>query len=196
MRAQAHTLEGFVAGIVLLSSLIFALQVTAVTPLTASTSSQHIENQQQSATHGLLEAAADSGALKRAVLYWDETGGYFHNSDPTGYYVSNNELSSFTFGRMLTNAYDARGIAFNVYVNYQLADGDIRRRKLVYRGEPSDNAVTVRKLVTLTDTQKLYDSNEEPTATTLSSSTTFYAPDIGSGDVYNVIQVEVVIWRM
>lgn len=196
MRAQAHTLEGLVAGLIVLSSLLFALQVTAVTPLTASTSSQHIENQQQASTHGLLKAAADSGALKRAVLYWDETGGYFHGSNPTGYYVSNGELSRFTFGRMLANAYDARGIAFNVHVSYQLADGGVRTKKLIYRGEPSDNAITARRWVTLTDHDRLYGSDEQPTATELNSSTAFYAPDVRSGDLYNVVQVEVVVWRM
>ncbi|QLG29859.1 hypothetical protein HUG10_19815 (plasmid) [Halorarum halophilum] len=196
MRAQAHTLEGLIAGLIVLSSLTFALQAMAVTPLTASTSSQHIENQQRASTTGLLNAAADSGALKRAVLYWDDTERTFHGSNQTGYYVSNSELSRFTFGRMLTNAYDGRGIAFNVYVNYQLADGDVRSKRLVYRGEPSDNAITARKWITLTDGDRLYDVDEQPTGTELNSSSTFYAPDVRSGHLYNVVQVEVVVWRI
>ncbi len=67
MRAQAHTLEAIVSGMLLLASLVFALQMTAVTPLSASTSSQHIENQQQAIGHGVLASAVAEGALKPAV---------------------------------------------------------------------------------------------------------------------------------
>lgn len=89
MRAQVHTLESIVAGLLLMASVVFALQMTAVTPLSASTSSQHIENQQQASAEGVLAAAAESGALRRAVLYWDEQEGTFNGTtDGTAYTVN------------------------------------------------------------------------------------------------------------
>nr|WP_267163201.1 hypothetical protein [Halovenus salina] len=82
-RGQALTLEAVVGAILMLAAIGFALQMTAVTPLSASTSSQHIENQLQSTSEGVLDTAADTGALREAVLYWNETTGEFHgNADP------------------------------------------------------------------------------------------------------------------
>ena len=67
-RGQAYTLEAIIASVLLISSLVFALQVTVVTPLSASTSNQHIENQQRASAAGVLTAAQETGALKDAVL--------------------------------------------------------------------------------------------------------------------------------
>jgi len=58
-RAQAHTLEAFAAAILLVAALTFALQATAVTPLSASTSNQHIENQQRAVATDLLATSAE-----------------------------------------------------------------------------------------------------------------------------------------
>lgn len=196
MRGQAHTLEAVVAGLVLVTSLVFALQVTAVTPLTASTSSQHIENQLGASSDDVLEIAAEEGELKRAVLYWDESAGQFHNSDPRQYYISDDEVTDFTFGDMLVEEYSGRGIAFNLYVNYQVEDGSTRRERMVYRGEPSDNAVTVSRWVSIYESDVLYDASEQPTGVTVASSTSFYAPNVGADELYNLIEVEVVVWRM
>jgi len=52
----------------LLASVLFALQVTAVTPLTGSTSSQHIENQQASLAEGLLATQVENGSIVPTIL--------------------------------------------------------------------------------------------------------------------------------
>lgn len=200
MRGQAHTLEALVAAFLLLAGVTFALQVTTVTPLSASTSSQHIENQQGATADGVLATAAETGALKRAVLFTDETGD-FHNSTEDGYYTS--RVPPNQFGQMLERAFESRGIVFNVYVRYQTSDGLIKQKRMVYRGVPSDNAATAVRKVTLVDDDVLYadsdnDSIAEPTTTTVKDSSLYRDAVNGeSGDgLYNVVEVEVVVWRM
>ena len=193
-RGQAHTLEAVVAGLLLLSSVIFALQMTAVTPLSASTSSQHIENQQRSVARGVLAAAAEQDALKSTVLYWNNSSGNFHGVTGIGYYT--NEPPNTTFGGMLERTFDQRGISYNVYLEFETPSGDQKQKRMVYRGVPSDNAVVAARTVTVTDRDPLYAADSEPIpGSTVNNSSTFYMTDTG-GAVYNVVRVEVVAWRI
>ncbi|KAB1188769.1 MULTISPECIES: hypothetical protein [Haloferax] len=194
-RGQAHALEAFVAATVLLASVTFALQVTAVTPLTASTSSQHIENQQASVAQGLLDAAAENGSLKRTVLLKNisvtEGDNYISGGPPT------------VFGQMLNDTFRDRGIAFNVNV-YSVQSNQqgkaLNRIGLVHMGQPSDHAASASRLVTLMDTDVLHkvDSGEAvPTTTTLDEASSFYVDERQDGDpVWSVLKIEVVVWRM
>ncbi|MFC7173351.1 hypothetical protein ACFQL0_08225 [Haloplanus litoreus] len=97
VRAQAHTLEAITAGMIVLASVVFALQVTAVTPLSASTASQHIENQQEASAAGVLDAARESGALHAAVRHWDETNGSLHGAGG-GAYTTDAEVNRTRLG--------------------------------------------------------------------------------------------------
>ncbi|WP_420828735.1 DUF7288 family protein [Halomicrobium salinisoli] len=191
-RGQAHTLEAIVAGLLLLSSVVYALQMTAVTPLSASTSSQHIENQQSSVARGVLAAAAERDALKPTLLYWHNDSGDFHGAPETGYYTSG--PPNTTFGGMLERAFDDAAIAYNVDLRYRTADGDVARKPMIHRGVPSDNAVRSARVVTLTDDDRLVDPDGSRNMTVAESST-FYADNL-NGTVYNVVRVEVVAWRI
>ncbi|WP_410765040.1 hypothetical protein [Haloferax sp. DFSO60] len=202
-RAQAHALEAFVAATVLLASVTFALQVTAVTPLTASTSSQHIENQQSAITEGLLAAAAENGTLKRTALLTYPQNGTFRDADAEGYYIDGGPPTAF--GEMLNQTFLANGIAFNVYVNY-LRDSEARRTiRMVYMGQPSDHAISQTRFLTLYDNDTLYAPDGSGSTVAQSetlgevdagSETMFYTPDADPGTLYGVIEVEVVVWRM
>lgn len=200
MRGQAHTLEALVASLLLLAGVAFALQVTTVTPLSASTSSQHIENQQGATADGILAAAAENGALKRAVLFTDDEGN-FRGTGNDGYYTKAGPPNRF--GAMLNRSFESRGIVFNVYVNYQTADGLAKQKRMVYRGVPSDHASAASKKVTLVDDDVLHadpdgDDVAEPTTTTVADSSLYRDAVNGEdGDgLYNVVEVEVVVWRM
>jgi hypothetical protein len=188
-RAQAHTLEAFTAAVLLVSSLAFALQVTAVTPHLASTSSQHAENQQAGVAGGLLDAAAENGSLRAALLAWNDSNGAFVDAGDDGYYRwvgrSNN-----TFGAMLERIVLDRGIAVNVHVRYVTGDGTLRTRRMVYLGTPGDHAVSVSRSVTLYGDDEL---NGGPT--TLRDSASYFAPDTSEGSVHNVVHLEVTVWR-
>lgn len=196
MRGQAHTLEGIVGALLLLSSLVFALQVTAVTPLSASTSSQHIENQQQATAEGILATADENGSLAEAALYWDVNNSSFHGLEGDRFYTNDDEVEGFELGRLLNSAFGDRGVAFNVDLVYQTVSGERRDRRMVYRGAPSDNAVTASRVVTLYDDTKIYAANETRASENVSNVSDFYAPDAASGPVYNVVRVEVTVWRM
>ncbi|GGN96758.1 MULTISPECIES: DUF7288 family protein [Haloarcula] len=195
MRGQAHTLEAVVAGLMLLSSLVFALQMTAVTPLSASTSSQHIENQQQATGSGVLAAAAQNDSLKPAVLYWNNTSEQFHGTNENlGYYTSGPPNN--TLGQMLNRSFDRRGIAYNVYFWFQNEDGDVISRRYIYSGVPSDNAVGASHTITLMDHDHLYDANETRNATVIRDDRdTYPIPNLPS-NVYNTVRVEVIAWRI
>jgi hypothetical protein len=192
-RAQVHTLEAVVGSLLLVASIVFALQMTAVTPLSASTSSQHIENQLQSSAEGVLSGAAAENELKPALLAWDWETEAFQGTTSDSFYTS--ETPPNAFGERLERAFSSRGIAYNVYVDYS-NDGGIISKRVVYRGEPSDNAVRAVKQVVLTDDDVLRTATMDRTAQTLNS-TNFYAPDIDSTTgTHNVMKVEVVVWRI
>ncbi|MDG5776926.1 hypothetical protein VB773_13050 [Haloarculaceae archaeon H-GB2-1] len=195
-RGQAHTMEGIVAGLLLLSAMVFALQMTAVTPLTASTSSQHIENQQQAAAEGVLATAGETGALRRAVLYWNDTDGAFHGAENLSYYTNGPPPNEF--GEILDRTFERRGVAYNVYVTFLGVGDDYRDRRMVYQGVPSDNAVQASYTVTLADDASIYDDDETKNATlTVSNATSFYAQDTGAdSSLFNVVRVEVIAWRI
>ncbi len=193
-RGQAHTLEGIAAAILVLASVIFALQVTAVTPLTASTASQHIENQQQGAANGLLAMADEQHILRETVLYWNASGAKFHGSGNETYYTSGGPPTEF--GHHLNETFSENGIAFNVYLKYLTEDGQQRERTLVDLGRPSDHSVVVHRSVPIYDDDHIRDADGSLNSTTVEE-TTFFAPDVDpDSHLYNVIQVEVVIWRM
>ncbi len=194
MRAQAHTLEAFVAAVLIVGGLIFATQATAVTPLSASTSNQHIENQQGSTIEGLLATSAENGALTEALLYWDPENGTFEDAPENGVYA---EAPPNGFGSALDRTLTQRQIAFNVDVRYATADGGTDVEPMVRMGEPSDNAVVATRSIGLYnasrltggDTRQLHEIDDDPDAE-------FYAPDIeASGQLYNVVEVEVTAWR-
>jgi len=195
-RGQVHTLEAVVAAMLLLTSVIFALQMTSVTPLSASTSSQHVENQQHAVAEGVLAGAADSGALERAVLFWNATGDRFHDTTDGRYYTRGPPDNDF--GDALDRAFGRRGIAYNVYVTFQVGDGrTTQTQPMVYVGKPSDNAVRATRTVVVSNDAVLRDSDGDRTGTRIAeTSSSFYAPDVVNGSVYNSLRVEVVAWRI
>ncbi len=200
-RGQAHTLEAVAAALVLLGSIVFALQSTAVTPLTASTASQHIENQQAEVGEGLLDAAAENGTLKEALLYWNDDTGCFHGSTACPNHAYSDGGPPLPFGETLNETFRDRGIAFNLNVVYVDVDDfgnqELVKRQLVNFGRSSDHAVTVRRTVTLHDDDVLLAPDGSKTGTTLADANNYFAPNLDrSGSVYNVVQVELVLWRM
>lgn len=189
-RGQALTLEAVTAGILLLVAVAFALQMTAVTPLSASTSSQHLENQLQKTGEGLLASTDANGSLKAAVLDWNETEEAFDEEGAESFYRAGSPDNAF--GDVLDETYGNRSIAYNVVVHYHEPGGGMDRETMVNQGEPSDHAVSASRTVVLDSGDNLTDG------TPLYEADDFYADQLGSdGDpVYNVVRVEVIAWRI
>lgn len=199
-RGQAFTLEAIFAAILILSAAVFALQVTAVTPLTSSTSSQQIQNQQAAVANGFLDAAEERGELRENALFWNETSRRWHNTGAPGTYVSGPPTS---FGEHINDSFLSWGVAVNVHVEYYTPPDNSSRRiskdeQLVDMGAPSENAVTSERTVILYDDDVLRDENGDKTAKTLNAhSDSFYAPDASpSTEIYNVVTFRVTVWRI
>jgi len=194
-RGQAHTLEAFTAALIVVSGVLFALQSTAVTPLTASTSNQHIENQQQAVAADLLATAAENGTLRPAVAFWDPDEESFVGASERGFYANGGPPNAFgarlneTFGRLGTSG---TRVAYNVYVRYRLPDNSSRRLSMVYMGSPSDNAASASRTVALYDDTPL----SGPVDGTVSTRE-FYAPDAApNAALYTVVEVQIVVWQI
>jgi hypothetical protein len=190
MRAQVHTLEAVVAALLLLTSVVFALQITAVTPLSASTSSQHIENQQLASIEGVLASAVERDALEPAVLYWNESDEGFQNTTTRDYYTEGAPPNEF--GEILERQFGGRGLAYNVDVVYD-NNGTVTEERMVYFGAPTDNAVTSSRTIMIQRNGTLYNHTGARSDTNLSAS---YLKDVGEGSVYTVVRVEVTVWRI
>jgi hypothetical protein len=194
-RGQVHTLEAFTAALLVVSGVLFTMQATAVTPLTASTSNQHIENQHRAAASGVLATAAENRTLLPAVTRWNPTEKSFVGATDRGFHENGGPPDAFgralndTFGNLST---PGRRIAYNVYVRYRLPDNSTRRQTMVYMGAPSDNAASASRTVALTDGTAL----TGPSDGTVSSAN-FYAPDAApNASLYNVVEVRIVVWQM
>jgi len=198
-RGQALTLEAVAAGLLLLTAVGFALQMTAVTPLSASTSSQHLENQLQEETAGVLAAAAEEDGLANATLYWNESTEQFHNAEFEGVYTT--KAPNITFGEELERTFGNRSIAFNVVFYYQNRTGNgiqRERQRFIDQGQPSDNAVSYSRTVVLTNDDKLVNPDGSRGPRIDNSAANFYMPDaaVNSQTFYNLVRVEVIVWRV
>lgn len=193
-RGQAFTLESLAASLLLFAGVVFALQATVVTPQSASTAGEHVENQNTGLAAGTLDSAAANGTLRPTLLSWNGSGERFYGSPANDSFVDGGPPTAF--GRTLDRTLGNRSVVFNVNLRYVAANGSVRSKPLVHLGTPSDDAVRAARSVTLFDDDVLVDAAGRPTNTTLASSTTFYAPDAApSSPVYNVVRVEVVAWR-
>ncbi|MFB6235075.1 MAG: hypothetical protein ABEH81_11425 [Halopenitus sp.] len=193
MRAQAHTLEGFVASLVVLSTVAFALQATAVTPLSASTSNQQIENQQTAVSESLLETLAEQGELKPAVLYWNTSRNAFRDSGPRGTFANGGPPNPF--GAALNETFGEGNIAFNVEVVYRTPGKSRKTELMVDMGSPSDNAAAASRTVVLFDNDTIAGTNR--TVANASAAGEFYADDVDpDGELFNVMEVRIIVWRI
>ena len=195
-RGQALSLEGISAAIILLAAVGFALQVTAVTPLSPSTSSQHVENQIQSSADGALDSAAERGRLSDSVLFWDGDSGQFHSASEGATYYQGVPSGGLPLSETLNRTFDDRNIAYNLFISYHTADG-LSTQRLVEQGRPSDHAVSASRTLVLHESDRLLTANGTEGDRLNASTTGFYAPNIDSDrNVYNVVRVEVVAWRI
>lgn len=197
MRGQAHTLEGVAAALVVVVAVTFTLQATAVTPLTASTASQHLETQHEREASGLLEVERENGNLSATLRYWNNSSGSFRNASEDGYYVGTPPNASFL--EAVDETFGGSSVAYNVNAYYLDEDGDRQLRRVVYHGQPSSDAAAASRLVTLYDDQRVTvrDGDElvpDSDGPRLADSTHF--PPDAPGHTNAVVEVEVVVWRM
>lgn len=143
-----------------------------------------------------MASAAETGALTNTILYWNDSAGNYHNAPSVGYYTTDPPKTEF--GHMLNRSFDDQSIAYNVNLHFVTPSGDLRERRLIYRGEPTDNAVSATRTVAVRADDRLLKETGYPSNKTVSSSDRFF---VGKADgldsaVYNSIRVEVIVWRI
>lgn len=196
-RGQAFSLEAFVASVLLLATLTFALQAVAVSSNTASVTDSELRGQHAGIAEGVLDGTVENESLAPTLLYWDNSTERFYGADEDeGFYVA--QSPNTIFGRTLDESLSDQQIRYNVNLYYRTEAGERESRRLVEYGTPSHDAVRVIETVTLYDDSHLVDQDEAPreNATLGTVEDDFYAPDAATDSrVYNVIRVEVVVWR-
>ena len=200
LRGQAFTLEGFVAAALLLGAVGLALQ-TAVAPPESGTQDRPGSLRTQADDILRTTASSDRG-LGYAVRYWDPLRQRFYGANDRQVGYGNATLPPELFGGAFARAFDTRSLTYNVVVVYQQPNTTaLGQEPLVYRGTPSENAVTARHTATLYDGMRLTSpASDERTLTEFTTNESnnegrFYPiPDVIDGPIYNVIEIRVTVW--
>jgi len=193
-RGQALTLESISAAVILLAAIGFALQVTAVTPLSPSTSSQHVESQIQSTADGALDSATQDGTLTDAALFWNADEEQFYNASEDVSYYQGTPPDVFPLSDAFERTFDDRNIAYNLVVHFHTDQGRLTRQ-VVKQGSPSDHAVSASRTIVVHGGDRLVRRNG--TSGGRLDVSGFYAPNFDTDEnLYNVLHVEVVAWRI
>lgn len=179
-RGQAYTLEGLSGALLVLIAFLIALQAVVVTPTTPGTVDRESRDELDGQVRDVLQAAHANGTLTAVALGWNETSDVVERQP--------------AFDGLLNQSFRQRGFNFNVYLVYRQAPAHTTSDRVAYRyqGQPTDNAVAASLTVGLVD--DMY-TRENGTERRLDNASGFYAPDVdGSGPLYNVVTVEVVVW--
>jgi hypothetical protein len=182
------------------------VESTSVTPLTSSFTNQHIKLELQNMGTDLLTVLDESpeaatlpaepytpSKLKVSITDWlmSSNGGtiWYAWSNNSTKYISlvNYNPTTSNLSTPLSDALSVfltkYGIAFNVEVRYSNLDGKLMNTKMIWNGDPSDNSVTVSRIVVLHDGDVL--------------SMNSVIPDISpSSQLYNTVEVRLTMWVM
>jgi len=188
-RGQAFTLEGVLAALIVIAGLVFALQAVTVTPSTTGSTAAPVDSER---FNTIFAESADSGALKRAVLAWDD--GFQGVTTGEDYFVD--AFPNNDFGNGLNDAVRP-SVAVNVLVHYRTGPDTVKSQRMVYNGQPGDGAVRAESTVSVFDGDRLYDATGNPRPGTSVQADGLYPglSDRSTGsDLYSVLKVEVIAW--
>lgn len=201
-RGQTFTLEAFVAAILLIATVAFALQIVTVSSNTAGATEAESQWTDAGLAAGVLDRAVANDELATTLLYWNESREEFYGADgDEGHYVS--ARPNTTFVESLETMFGASSTQYNVTLYFQGEDDERQAQPLIESGTPGDDAVRASETVTLYDDSTLVDENQTVREDAKLENVTagFYAPDVweeGESEnrsLYNVIRVEVVVWQ-
>jgi hypothetical protein len=202
-RGQAFTLEGVVGAIIILTAVVFALQSVVITPTTSGSVNPDVRQELQTEANDVLATAGqnETFGLQDYVLYWSQSTQRYAGSinQRVGY---GSRTPPGNFGNLLLTTFSQRGRTYNVEFRY-LTNETNRTKSVpfVYRGQPSDDAVTATYRVTLYDNQTLtapgsprveiWQYDTDPT----NNEDGYYPiPNAIDGPVYNIVEVRLTVW--
>lgn len=184
VKAQTFTFEAVMALIILTLVIILIVLAIPLTPLTSSAANVQVENALESYGVDVLNVicykspAEDYSPMKEALLFWNGETMYGGIYD----YPYSARLKN-----IISETFEKEGIAYNIEIGYfEPVTMSFKTVYFVWNGYPSDNAVTVSKVITLYDTDP---ANQGIKVFT-------FDIDGNASDLYNVVEVRLTIWRM
>ncbi|WP_136717833.1 DUF7288 family protein [Halorientalis salina] len=205
-RAQAFTLEGLIGTVVILTAVLFTLQSVVITPTTGGSVNPERRAQLEAEADDVLTLAGQNNEenvseLSEYIRYWDPDARTFEgaSNERVGY---GSKTPPGKFGRLLNQTFTLRDRTYNIELRYRMPNdaGETETIPMVYRGQPSDDAVTSTYIVTLYDNQTLTSPGEGRVelwryGTTETSREGYYPiPNAIDGPVYNVVEVRLTVW--
>ena len=188
---QMYTLEGFMASTIMILALILSVQATSITPLTSSAANQHVEAQLQFIGQDMLtsldySSGSTPSPLVHDILNWNGSQHVWNGS----HYVKTYDKTEI-FDNNLTDKLKftlvSSGIAHNVHIIFlNNATNELVTKRMIYNGDPSDNAIIVSHKVVL---------HYNDVSTDFYSLTGIGDVD-SSTDIYNLVDVRLTLWRM
>ncbi|MBU4139532.1 MAG: hypothetical protein KJ729_06295 [Euryarchaeota archaeon] len=193
-KAQLHTLEGVAAASIMLIVIIYAIDATSMTPLTASTSNVHVEAELQSMGRDIFNILdyAEPGyrsKLKSDIVAWTwNPKEYIWSGSNYTEKGTTNVTGNLTNITELFNATLIRqGTAHNLDFIFLYPDPDNKtypvKIKVIFNGDPSNNAVIVSRKIVLQDSDNV---NTDSTIKDIDPSSNFY----------NIVDIKLTLWRM
>lgn len=194
---QMHTIEGLMAAIIMMLVLVLVVKGTAITPLTSSSTNEHVQVELADMGSDLLTSLdynvanpAGASPLKYSILGWN--GDQFVWNSTCFKDINNNIIildeSTNSLAHALNFTFNRYGIAYDVEVIYLDDNGTAVVKKMIWNGDPSDNSVTVSKIIAL-------HNSDSTTAPNFFINTGI--PDLdNSTDFYNLLNVRLTLWRM
>ena len=188
-KGQVHTLEGFTAAFIVIFALLYGIQAIAITPTSSSTASQEVELYNHKIAGDVLDMSEANGDLKDAVLNWQNSTVGFNGSGESIQYYSGISASNSVpgdFGETLS-ALDKRGLVYNVDI---LCDGNTV--PFINNGEESLHTVTASTTLQLQDYNEMANGDELEDGDYLAGNCGNVDED---SNLYNIIEVEMTVWR-
>jgi len=197
---QAVVVEATGAAVLLLTTILLVQQFVLLTPLANNTASTQVEVQQQERTEGLLATSKYQDELKQALLTWNASTAEFDGTPVASeYYILQPPENSF--GDDIRTYFLDTGVGVQIDLTY--LDNSKEQQEVPYLriGTPTGSSYTTTETVTLYDSDQLYKEDGTQTGETLESvdadsTKAYFAPDVNSGPVYNVIGVKFTIWKL
>ena len=189
-RGQALTLDAIIMAAALIFGLVTAAQIM-VGNTTTTVADDLTEQQVQQDASDLLEVSNATGDLKSAITYWDDSAGRWVDSGSKGFYTTS--PGGHPLEVPLKDVFGENDISYNIDVVYQNPDGTSDTYRMYYQGTPGAHAVSASFTTIVYDDTNLSgpDSSE-----TLSSSSTYFAPDaFPYSQKYNILEVRIIAWK-
>lgn len=190
-RGLYFTLDALIFAAILVAALGFAI-ASAPTQQTQSVAEDMAEAQLQTDAQDVLAVANGTGTLTDATVYWDDSAGRWAGSDSSGVYFR--PPDGHPLETPLSQVFERNNIAYNIVIIYQTADGTTKTERVYYQGTPGAHAVSATNTVVLKDNTFLTGPDSD---TTVSESSSFYAPDaFPESSKYNILQTRIIAWKL